>query len=117
MMLKYTNQILMFVVELIMVGSFSYFGYQKGNTTLMKYGLAIVIPAIAILLWGYWAAPKSTHRLSMPYLALFRGIMFLVAAYFLYQCNHPKFATILAILSVINQVVSYFTENEGVKTG
>ena len=110
-MLKYVNQPIVFIIELAMLGSFAYFGFQKGNSTLAKYTLAIIIPAIAIVLWSYWAAPKSAHRLVMPYLAIFRLALFLAASYLLYACHQTKLAIILAVLSVVTQVVSYFTEN------
>jgi hypothetical protein len=46
----------------------------------------------------------------MPYLAVFRGGMFLVAAFFLYQLQMKNFALIVAILAIATQLVSYLTE-------
>jgi Protein of unknown function (DUF2568) len=109
-MLKIINQTIVFLLELMMLGSLAYFGFQKGNGHLYKYTLAIVLPILAIILWGYWAAPKSAHRLSMPYLAIFRLALFLLASYLLYRCEQIKFALIFALASTITQVASIFLE-------
>lgn len=110
-MLRYTNQIAVFIIELIMIGSLAYFGFQKGSSTIAKYALAIMLPVLAILLWSYFAAPKSSHRLKMPYLALFRLTLFLIASYLLYKCNKSEAAILVAVLSTITQVVSYFLDD------
>ncbi len=109
-MLKIVNQLIVFIIELIMLGSFAYFGFQKGNTSLVKYALAITIPLLVIALWSYWAAPKSTHRLNMPYLALLRLSFFLLASFALYKCDQTKYAIILAVFSTLTQIISLFTE-------
>lgn len=110
-MFKYINQITVFIIELIMIGSFAYFGFQKGTTPLVKYTLAITLPLLAILAWSYFAAPKSGHRLPMPYLALFRLTLFLAASYYLYATNKGSAALVLALLSVATQIVGYFLDD------
>ncbi len=109
-MLKIVNQTIVFLIELIMIGTFAYFGYQIGNSIFAKYALAISLPILAIILWGYWAAPKSVHRIMMPYLALFRLSLFLLASYLLYRCGQNKFAIILAIFSLSTQIASIILE-------
>lgn len=111
-MLKLVNQTIVFILELIMIGWFAFFGFRLGNTTLTKYAFAVIVPVVATLLWGYWAAPKSANRLKMPYLALFRLSMFLLTSYFLYVGGQTSFAIVLAVISVITQVGSYFIEND-----
>lgn len=100
-------QITVFVIELIMIGAFAYFGFQKGNSTLIKYLLAIILPVFVVLLWGYFAAPKSLHRLEMPYLVIFRLALFLVASYLLYRSNQTNIAIVVALLSIFTQIASY----------
>lgn len=107
-MLKIINLALVFLIELIMFGSFAYFGFQKGNGLFQKYGFAIILTLLAVVLWAYWASPKSGNRLKMPYLAIFRLSLFLLASYFLYRCGHANFALILAIFSTVTQISSVF---------
>ncbi|AHM59321.1 hypothetical protein D770_05270 [Flammeovirgaceae bacterium 311] len=110
-MLKIINQTIVFLIELIMFGSFAYFGFQKGNGLFEKYGFAIILTLLAIILWAYWAAPKSNNRLTMPYLAMFRLSLFFLASYFLYRCGQTKFAIILTIVSAVTQIASIFLED------
>jgi hypothetical protein len=107
-MAKYLNQLIVFILELLMLGILGFYGFQKGSNTLTKYAFAILLPAIVILLWGYFAAPKSAHRLPMPYLAMFRGLCFLLASYALYKSNQPSAALIIAFLSVSTQLTSLY---------
>nr|WP_294896012.1 YrdB family protein [uncultured Pedobacter sp.] len=109
-MLKIVNQTIVFLIELIMFGSFACFGFQKGNGLVLKYGFAILLTLLAILLWAYWAAPKSENRLKMPYLAIFRLFLFFLASFFLYRLGFTKFALILAFISTVTQIASVFLE-------
>ena len=94
-----------------MFGSFAYFGFQKGNGLFTKYGFAIILTLLAVVLWAYWAAPKSKNRLTMPYLAMFRLSLFFLASYILYRCGQTKFALILAIVSAVTQIAGIFLED------
>ena len=111
-MIKLINSVLVFILEMAMLGSFAYFGFQKGSSMFIKYTSAIVLVAGAIFLWSYFAAPRSEHRLRMPYLAIFRLAMFLIASYLLYKCDRTKFAIVMVALSTATQMVSLFTERD-----
>lgn len=108
-MLKYFNQIIVFMMELVMVGFFAYYGYHRNTTVLNRYLLACCLPGAAIFLWGRFAAPKSSTRLTMPYLVMFRAMMFLVTSVVLYQSGNVPMAIIIAVLAVVTQAVSYST--------
>lgn len=105
-MLKIINATVVFVIELVMFGAFAYFGFQIGDGGLEKYAFALALPLLAVVIWAYWAAPKSKKRLAMPYLAVFRLFLFLLAAYLLYRCGQTKFALILAVVSAVTQTAS-----------
>ncbi len=102
------NKGIVFLLEIVMIISFAWFGFQKGTNMYVKWMLAAALPVVAILLWGYFAAPKSSHRLSMPYLAFFRAMMFLAASWCLYKCNKTSAAISVAILSFATQLLSYY---------
>ena len=53
-------------------------GWSLGNGSLMSVSLAVFYPALAILIWSVWMAPRSARRLADPWrlaaqLALFAG--------------------------------------------
>ena len=105
------NKLIVFLLEIVMIISFSCFGFQRGPNLYMKWMLATVLPVISALLWGYFAAPKSSYRLPMPYLAIFRALIFLAASYCLYKCNKTNMAIYVAILSIVTQFLSYYYGN------
>jgi len=106
------NKIVTFFLELAMLASFACFGFQKGGTPLVKYGLAVLLPILAIVLWGYFAAPKSSHRLELPAVALFRGLIFLAAALCLFLCHQRVPALTMAVLAILTQIASFFGEDK-----
>lgn len=111
-MLKYINLTIVFFMELAMLTSFALYGYSIGNKTWMSITLALVFPAAAIMVWGIWCAPKSAHRLKMPYQIFFRLVMFLLASWSLYNIGKTTPAVLMAVLALLTQIVSYFTEKE-----
>ena len=105
------KSIITFILELIMIGSLAFYGYHKGGTAMTKYILAFALPLFSILLWSNFAAPKAARRLPMPYLAFFRGILFLIAAYLLYKSNKPNLALTVAVFSIATQITSMIVED------
>ena len=95
-----------------MICSFAYYGFINGNSTVGKYLFAFALTIILILLWGFFAAPKSAYRLPMPYLALFRLSVFMMASYFLWTFNKANFALVVALLAISTQLTSYFLERD-----
>ena len=111
-MIKSINQIFVFILEIIMLISYGYFGMTRQWNLASRLLLALLIVSIAILLWARFAAPKSVHRLRMPYLAFFRVLMFSVSAFMLFQSGHKNFALIVFAFALLTQTISYFTEQE-----
>ena len=109
-MLKATVQTTGFLLELIMLVAFGWYGYRQPTAMPLKIGLAVALVAAAITIWAIWGAPKSNRRLKQPALAFFRGAMMLLAAYFIYALGYQIIALVLATIAVITQIVSCFTE-------
>ncbi len=109
-MIKSLNQILVFILEIIMLISYGYFGMTRQWNLAVKLSFTIIVVSIAILLWSIFAAPKSGRRLEMPYLSIFRALMFSLAAFLLFESGHKNFAIIIFVLSLLTQTISFFTE-------
>lgn len=109
-MLKTINQVIVFLLEMAMLVTYGYYGMTRPWNLALKLLFTFLILAAAIGLWSVFAAPKSGQRLEMPYLALFRAGMFLTAAFLLFQCGHRNTALIFAVIILITQAVSWFTE-------
>jgi hypothetical membrane protein len=93
-----------------MLASFAVYGYHKGNNGLMKYFFATGLVLLAVVLWGVFAAPKSSHRLPSPYVFIFRTTMFLISAFFLYLLSYRNWGFGLAMIAVVTQLIEYYRE-------
>lgn len=101
-LIKYVYLTLAFLLELVMFFSFSYWGFQKGQSLISKWSLAILFLAVSITLWAIFAAPKATTRLDFPLRLIFELSMFLLAAFALYKLNYSTAALLYAILAILS---------------
>ena len=102
---KGVNAALAFLLELAMIASFGYWGYQSTTNALMKWLLAIGLPLVVIVVWALYFAPKGPRRLtSMPGSLLSLGL-FLLAAFALYQSDQPVAAVAFAALAIVNRML------------
>lgn len=109
-MYKAINQLIVFILELVMISSFACYGYQQNTSAFNKYLLALSLPFAAIIFWGLFAAPKAQYRFTMPYLAIFRGGMFLITSFLLYQMEYKKMAFLIFVLAIVTQIICYYIE-------
>lgn len=74
------------------------------QNTILKYILMMVLPLIAVALWGYFAAPKSKHPLQQPYRVLFALAIFGTSVFLLILAGKTMLAAIFASLIILNQL-------------
>jgi len=77
---------------------------------IAQNNICIFFNCLCHFLWAFFAAPKSVHRLKMPYLAIFRASIFLIASFLLYQTEQKNIAIAFALLAIVTQAVSFFAE-------
>jgi len=100
--MKMLNDAVAFFIELIMLVALSMSGYHLATTAFLKYSLAIGLPAVTILLWGKWAAPKSKSRLPYPWLTVFKLILFSITALLLFYSGYVTGAIIFGAVAYLN---------------
>jgi hypothetical protein len=108
--IKHINLLFVFLVELGMLVSFGYAGFQSGKNVVIKYLLAIVLPLIAAIIWAIFEAPRSQHRLQQPYRTILALLLFLSAAFFLYRTGKTEMAILFAIAAVVTQSLALVLE-------
>ena len=108
--LRYTNYLLAFGLELVLLFSVSFWGYSVGKTTTTKWIFALVLFGVLAALWGIYAAPKSTMRIPFPWLNLFKIAMFSLGTLAFLGLGKTRLAVIYSILSLISVAISYFDE-------
>lgn len=109
-MIKSLNQILVFILEMIMLISYGYFGMTRQLNFSPRLLCTFLFVSVAVILWSIFAAPKSVHRLEMPYLSIFRMLMFSLSAFLLVESGYKIFGMIVFILALVTQTISLFTE-------
>jgi len=100
--IKPIHLLIAFLLELAMLFSLGYYGFHTNMGKAGEFILGISLPVVAILLWGFLAAPKAKHRLPFPYLIPFKLILFLLTAFLLYQSGQQKWAFIFASIAIVS---------------
>jgi hypothetical protein len=105
--IKSINGLVAFSLELVMFFSIAYWGFQQGKSGLTKWIIAITCFAVAVTLWGIFAAPKSTYRIKFPYRILFELFMFSICSLALYKTNNIKLSIIFTITFIISEALAF----------
>jgi hypothetical protein len=99
--LRAVNLAVKFGLELAAVAAFAIWGASTDGTGASIL-LAVVAPALAVVLWGRFAAPNSRHRLPTSARIPFELIVFGLAALALLAAGHDLAAIIYASTAAIN---------------
>jgi Protein of unknown function (DUF2568) len=102
--MKAFNDIIAFIVEIVMLAALCIAGYQLATTPSLKYTLAIVLPALVIILWSIWAAPKAKRRLQFPWLSVFKIVLFFITALLLFITGHRVAAIVFGAVAYFNEI-------------
>lgn len=107
-MLKIGFQLFAFLMELAMLAGIGFWGFQQGKTNLSRYGLAILLIAVAIVIWGTCMAPTSKFRLETNPRIFTESILFLITAFMIHKTGHTTAALIFAGCVILREIGAYF---------
>jgi hypothetical protein len=62
--LRAVNLTLRFLIEVAALAGLAFWGFTAGHSTTGRWVLAVATPVAAAWLWGMYAAPASSHRLT-----------------------------------------------------
>ena len=104
--LKGANLALRFLLELVALGAFAYWGFTLPDaSTIFRVIIGLGTPILAATLWGFFAAPKSSRRLhGAPYHA-FEIVFFGLAGAALIAAGSVTLGIIVAVLVLINLIL------------
>jgi len=94
-----TADLAAFGVEMVMIITLALGGWRLGSTRLVHITLAVLLPALAAVIWAVWMAPSSRRRLADPE-RLVGQIALIVATYVLAAKTH------LVVWGIVFGVVS-----------
>lgn len=105
--IKQLNLLVSFLLELAMLFFYSYWAYRTSDTDAMRYTLAVVMPAIAVVIWAIWAAPKSKYRLANPFRSVLKVSLCLLAAFLCYKTGQGGWAVWFTAVVLLNAGVAF----------
>ncbi|MGE5463471.1 MAG: YrdB family protein [Syntrophothermus sp.] len=104
-LLKGTNLLVRFLLELCMLAAVGYWGFKTHSSWALKILLGIGLPILIAVIWGWLMAPRSAHRLSgIPFLVM--DILLLGAgALALYASGLVNLAWIYAVVLIVSEAL------------
>ena len=101
--LRSGNMLLAFLLEVAMLAAFCYAGWVSTPILWLRIVLTIALPALAIVMWAVWAAPKAKKRRLKPGpLLAFKFIIFGFATLAWWLAGQGFIAAIFGVLAAIN---------------
>lgn len=103
--LKGINLGVRFLLELCMLAAVGYWGFKTHSSWAMKILFGIGLPILIAVIWGYFMAPKSTHRLSGIPFTIMDFVLLGSGAVALYASGQMTLAWVYAVVLVISEVL------------
>jgi hypothetical protein len=112
-MVKQANFVLALLLELGVLAALASWGFATGSTIPVKIGLGIGAPAVAVIIWAIWGAPRSGRRLQGISYWLLRIVFDAAGAVALYAADLPTLGAIFALAAALNCLLGYaWRQNE-----
>jgi len=102
--LKDANLAVKFSLELAAIAAFALWGASLDGV-LVSVVVGIAAPASAAVLWGLFAAPRSSRRLPTPARVPFELSVFALAGAALFALHWTAIATAFAAVVVVNALL------------
>jgi hypothetical protein len=103
-MWKWGNLLVAFLAELVALGIFAWWGWEAAGTTLVRWLLAIGLPAVTAVVWGLFAAPTATRGTPVVR-AVVKVLVFGLAGAALWSLGHPLLAVVFVVLVAANLLI------------
>ena len=102
--MRSANLAVKFLLELAAFAAFAYWGARTGAGAAAVV-LAIAAPAAAVVVWGVFAAPRSSRRLPLTARAPLELGVFAVAGAALATAGSVVLAVAFGVVAVLNAVL------------
>jgi hypothetical protein len=103
--LKGINLGVRFLLELCMLAAVGYWGFKTHSSWAMKILFGIGLPLLLAVIWGYFMAPRSAHRLSGILFTIMDFILLGSGVVALYASGQINLAWIYAVVLVISEIL------------
>ncbi|MFD4942888.1 YrdB family protein [Streptomyces sp. NPDC058239] len=100
------NELLAFVVELVALAALGRWGFATGDGTAARLLLGLGTPAVAIVLWGMFAAPRARFRPPLAGVLLVKAVVLGGGVYAVHAVGHPVAAVFFGFVVVVNTALA-----------
>jgi hypothetical protein len=101
---RWSNLGLAFAVELAGLGIFAWWGWRTGGSTPVKLLLAIGLPVLAAVVWGFFAAPTADYR-GPVVTTIVKLVFFGLAGLALWSLDHWFLGTVFVLVVAANLLI------------
>jgi hypothetical protein len=98
-----------FCCELAMLVVLGIAGWGLGSGGLMGIAFTIFYPALGVLIWSIWVAPRSGRRLPDPLRLLVQLVLFAATGALSAAAGHPILGIVFAVIACGVFVATRFT--------
>ncbi|HLX39292.1 MAG TPA: YrdB family protein [Ktedonobacteraceae bacterium] len=107
MVMKNANLALRFLLELCVLFALGYWGFQTGQTMIVRIVLGIGAPVVAIVIWALLGAPKAPWQLKGASRFLLEVVFFGLPAVALFVVGQHILGIAFALVFVLNTILIY----------
>lgn len=105
--LKGSNLLVRFLLELCMLAAIGYWGFKTGASAAMKMILGIGLPLLIAIVWGLFLAPKATYPLRGISRELLELALFSSGAVALFASGVAHLGWIYTVILVVNKILLF----------
>lgn len=100
---------LAFCCELAMLVVLGIAGWGLGSGGLMGIAFTVFYPALGILIWSIWMAPRSNRRLGDPWRLVAQLLLFAATGLLAAAGGHPVLGIVFAVVAAVVFIAARFT--------
>ncbi|WP_433287045.1 YrdB family protein [Pseudonocardia sp. CA-142604] len=101
---RWSNLGLAFVVELVALGIFAFWGWRFGSSTPVRLLLAVGLPVLPAVIWGLFAAPTANHG-GPVVAAIVKIAVFGLAGLALWNLDHRVLGMLFVLVVAANLLI------------
>ncbi|GAA2057465.1 hypothetical protein GCM10009839_78640 [Catenulispora yoronensis] len=106
--LHVANEGLAFLLELVALVLLAVWGFRTGSNVAVHVLLGLGAPALMVVVWGAFAAPRARVQLPMAGVLAVKTVVFAAATIAGYAAGWHAFAIAFGIVAVLNMVIAAF---------
>jgi hypothetical protein len=100
------NEVLAFALELLMLAGLCWWGAAQHASVAARVALAVAAPAVAVIAWSLFAAPRARVRLPLAAVLAVKVVLFGAAAAGVYAIGQHIAGVAFGIVALVNTAVA-----------